>query len=79
MNLSSGLNLSRGSNIWLVSLKVVLNFQDLSRRSFETVFWGFETRHKFIKFGHCLDNCTAIVASQVFTLGTSMRKENLKN
>ena len=26
-------------------------FQDLSRRSMETVFGGFETRLKFIKFG----------------------------
>ena len=26
--------------------------QDLSGRSIETGFWGFETRLKFIKFGH---------------------------
>jgi len=32
-------------------LKLYYIFQDLSRRSIETGFWGFETRLKFIKFG----------------------------
>ena len=34
-------------------LKLYLIFQDLSRRSIKTGFVGFETRLKFIKFGHC--------------------------
>ena len=34
-------NLSRGSNV-LVRLKFVLIFQDLSRRSIETGFWGIQ-------------------------------------
>ena len=33
-------------------LKLYTIFQDLSRRSIETGFWWFETRLKFIKFGH---------------------------
>ena len=37
-----------------VPLKFVLIFQYISRRSIEFGFWGFETRLKFIKFGHCL-------------------------
>ena len=32
--------------------KLYSMFQDLSRRSIETGFGGFETRLKFIKFGH---------------------------
>ena len=37
----------------MVPLKKV--FQDLSRRSIQTGFWGLmETRLKLIKFGHCL-------------------------
>ena len=35
--------------------KLYSMFQDLSRRSIETgLFCGFETRLKFIKFGHCI-------------------------
>jgi len=34
-------------------LKLYSVFQDLSRRSIETVFCGFKTRLKFIKFGLC--------------------------
>ena len=35
-------------------LKLYLIFQGLIRRSFDTGFRGFETRLKFIKFGHRL-------------------------
>ena len=34
-------------------LKLYSTLQYLSRRSIETGFWGFVTRLKFIKFGHC--------------------------
>ena len=37
----------------MVPLKFILNFQDLSRRSIETGFGGFEMRLKFIKFVNC--------------------------
>ena len=33
-------------------LKLYSIFKDLSRETIETGFWGFETRLKFIKFGH---------------------------
>ena len=42
---------------WL-HLKSYLIFQDLSWRSIETSFVGFETRLKFIKFGHRLPTDT---------------------
>ena len=38
---------------WL-HLELYSIFQDLSRRLIKTVFLGFETRLKFIKFGHRL-------------------------
>ena len=38
------------SQIWLVPLKIVFKYQNLSRRSIETDFGGFETRLNFIKF-----------------------------
>ena len=38
--LSRGLNLSRSSNMGYFHLKLYSIFQDLSRRSIETGFWG---------------------------------------
>ncbi len=37
-------------------LKLYSIFQDFSRRSIKTVFFEFEARLKFIKFGHWFQN-----------------------
>ena len=51
--MSRSLHLSRDTQILLVPLKIVLNCSRFKAGAqLKSVFGGFETRHKFIKFGH---------------------------